>query len=60
MRCHSLRFRDRDRSGGFAVLRDYSEVGFWSITLLARSCCGTCPRRWFRANFALAGHRSSF
>ena len=30
------------------------EVSFWSITLLARSFCGTCPRSRFRANFVLA------
>ncbi len=30
------------------------EVGFWSITLLARSPCGTCPRSRFRGSFT--GH----
>jgi hypothetical protein len=32
------------------------EVSFWSITLLARSLCGTCPRCWFMVSLRMADH----
>ena len=35
------------------------EVSFWSITLLAKSFCGTCPRSRFLDNFKVAKNEAT-